>query len=54
MFRLVGDDDREKVVRVWQTAMPPTVFADSIRTVEAAIGDDFAELARRVPELAAS
>ncbi len=54
MFRLVGDDDREKVVRVWQTAMPSTVFADSIRTVEAAIGDDFGELARRVPELAAS
>jgi hypothetical protein len=53
MFPLLGDDDRENMTRVWQMVMPPEVFAGAIQTVHQAIGDDFEELHRRIPELAA-
>ena len=53
MFPLLGDDDRENMTRVWQMVMPPEVFAGSIQLVHQAIGDDFVELNRRIPELAA-
>jgi Hemerythrin HHE cation binding domain len=53
MFPLLGDDDRENMTRVWQMVMPPEVFAGAIGLVHQAIGDDFDELHRRIPELAA-
>jgi hypothetical protein len=53
MFPLLGDDDRENMTRVWQMVMPPEVFAGAIGLVHQAIGDDFEELHRRIPELAA-
>lgn len=53
MFPLMGDDDRENMTRVWQMAMPPEVFAGAVQLVHQAIGDDFAELSRRIPDLAA-
>jgi hypothetical protein len=53
MFPLLDDDDRENMTRVWQMVMPPEVFAGAIGLVHQAIGDDFDELHRRIPELAA-
>lgn len=53
MFPLLGEDDRENMTRVWQMVMPPEVFAGAIGLVHQAIGDDFEELHRRIPELAA-
>jgi hemerythrin-like domain-containing protein len=53
MFPLLGDDDRENMTRVWQMVMPPEVFAGALGLVHQAIGDDFEELHRRIPELAA-
>ena len=53
MFPLLADDDRENMTRVWQMVMPPEVFAGAIQLVHQAIGDDFVELNRRIPELAA-
>ena len=53
MFPLLGDDDRENMTRVWQMVMPPQVFGGAIQLVHQAIGDDFAELERRIPGLAA-
>jgi hypothetical protein len=53
MFPLLGHDDRENMTRVWQMVMPPEVFAGAIGLVHQAIGDDFDELHRRIPELAA-
>jgi hypothetical protein len=53
MFPLLGDNDRENMTRVWQMVMPPEVFASAIGLVHQAIGDDFEELHRRIPELAA-
>jgi hypothetical protein len=53
MFPLLADDDRENMTRVWQMVMPPEVFGGSMQLVHQAIGDDFVELNRRIPELAA-
>jgi len=53
MFPLLGHDDRENMTRVWQMVMPPEVFAGAMGLVHQAIGDDFDELHRRIPELAA-
>jgi hypothetical protein len=41
------------MTRVWQMVMPPEVFSGAVQLVHQAIGDDFVELNRRIPELAA-
>src|SRR5262245_56880971 len=51
MFPLIGIDDRENMTRSWQMGMPPERFLLAAQLIERAIGDDFAELAQRVPEL---
>ena len=53
MFPLIGDDDRENMTRIWMMVMPPEAFAGAKQLVHAAIGDDWTELTRRIPELAA-
>jgi hypothetical protein len=53
MYPLLGDDDRENMTRIWQMLMPAEAFAGAIQLVHHAIGDDFAELHRRIPDLAA-
>lgn len=52
MFPLLGNDDRENMTRIWQMVMPADAFAGATALVEQAIGDEWAELARRIPELA--
>jgi Hemerythrin HHE cation binding domain len=52
LYPLIGDDDRENMTRIWQMAMPPEAFVGATQLVEAAIGDDWSELTRRMPELA--
>ena len=52
MFPLLGNDDRENMTRIWQVVMPADAFAGATALVEQAIGDEWAELARRIPELA--
>lgn len=51
MFPLMGPDDRENMTRVWQTLMPAEAFAGVKQLVQKAVGDDWAELTRRIPEL---
>src|SRR5436190_9653158 len=51
MFPLMGGDDRENMTRIWQMVMPPEAFAGATQLVEAAIGDEWSELTRRIPEL---
>ena len=51
MFPLIGDDDRENMTRIWQMVMPPPVFAAVKQHIHNAIGDDWAELTRRIPTL---
>jgi len=52
LFPLLGNDDRENVVRTWQMMMPPPVFAQVKQLIQKAIGNDWAELTRRIPTLA--
>ena len=51
MFPLMGQDDRENMTRIWQMVMPPPLFARVKQLIQAAIGDDWAELTRRIPTL---
>jgi hypothetical protein len=52
MFPLLGGDDRENMTRVWRMVMPEEVFAGAIQLVRQTLGDGWAELTRRIPELA--
>jgi hypothetical protein len=52
MFPLLGHDDRENMTRIWQMVMPPPAFARAKHLIQRAIGDDWKELARRIPTLA--
>jgi hypothetical protein len=52
LYPLIGNDDRENMTRIWQMVMPPPVFAQVNQLIQAAVGDDWAELTRRIPGLA--
>ena len=51
LFPLLGDDDRENMVRIWQQALPKPVFTGVTNLIKSAMGNDWAELTRRIPEL---
>lgn len=51
LYPLLGPDDRENMVRIMRQALPEPTFAEAVKLIRAAIGNDWAELARRVPEL---
>jgi hypothetical protein len=51
MFPLLSYDDRENMTRIWQMVMPGPAFARAEELIQKAIGDDWAELTRRIPAL---
>jgi hemerythrin-like domain-containing protein len=51
LFPLLGHDDRENMTRIWQMLMPVEVFAGVKQLIQKAVGDDWTELTRRIPEL---
>ena len=51
MFPLMGHDDRENMTRIWQMVMPASTFAGVKQLIQKAVGDDWVELARRIPTL---
>ena len=51
LYPLIGHDDRENITRIWQMMMPPPVFAGTKELIRKAIGNDWAELSRRIPAL---
>jgi hypothetical protein len=51
LYPLLRSDDRENMVRIMQQALPAPVFAEAVKLIRAAIGNDWAELTRRIPEL---
>jgi Hemerythrin HHE cation binding domain len=53
MYPLLGVDDRENMTRIQQMVLPPEAFAGVKQLIKKAIGDDWAELTRRMPELQA-
>lgn len=53
LFPLIGINDRENMVRIFLANLPSDAFAGATALIRQAIGNDWAELARRVPELEA-
>jgi hemerythrin-like domain-containing protein len=51
LFPLIGHDDRENMVRIWQMVLPPPAFAGAKELARKSIGKDWAELQRRIPGL---
>jgi len=52
MFPLMANDDRENMTRIWQMVMPAEAFDSARQLIQRAVGEDWAELVRRIPELA--
>jgi hypothetical protein len=52
MFPLLSPDDRENMTRVWQMLMPADAFAGVKQLIQKTLGEEWADLARRIPELA--
>ena len=50
-YALVGIDDRVNMLRGWQMGMSPEGLIGAGRLVEQAIGEEWPELTRRMPEL---
>jgi hypothetical protein len=53
LFPLIGQDDRENVTRIFQATLSPDAFAGASALIREAVGDDWAELVRRIPDLEA-
>jgi len=51
MFPLMNHDDRENMTLIWQMVMPDSAFSHVKQLIQKAIGEDWAELTRRIPGL---
>ena len=51
LYPLIGPNDRENMTRIWQQVLPKPEFAATTKVIQAAIGNDWLELANRIPEL---
>jgi len=51
LFPLVGLDDRETMIDIYQAMMPEPVFVSTKELIKKAIGSDWAELTQRIPTL---
>jgi Hemerythrin HHE cation binding domain len=52
LYPLIGPEDRENMTRIWQMVMPPQVFEQVKHLIQKAVGNDWADLIRRIPTLA--
>ncbi len=50
-YSLIGPNDRENMTRIWKQALPGPAFVRATELIRATIGNDWAELTRRIPEL---
>jgi hemerythrin-like domain-containing protein len=51
LFPLLGSNDRENLIRIWRQAMPEPVFTQVAKLIGLAIGNEWAELTLRIPDL---
>ena len=51
LFPLVGLDDRETMIHIYQAMMPEPVFASTKELIKEVIGSDWVELTQRIPTL---
>jgi hypothetical protein len=53
LFPLIGNDDRENMIRIWQMVLPAPAFAGVKQLIRRSIPADWPELVRRIPNLEA-
>jgi hemerythrin-like domain-containing protein len=51
LYPLIEPDDRENMTRIWQQALPAPAFVAVTKLIKVALGKDWEELIRRIPEL---
>jgi hypothetical protein len=51
LFPLIGPQDRENMTMIFRQVLPAPVFAGATQLIKAAVGDGWAELTRRIPDL---
>ena len=51
LYALLGPDDRENMIRIMRQALPEPVFATATKLIQATIGNEWADVTRRIPEL---
>jgi len=51
MFPLMGNDDRENMIRIMQAVIPAPAFSDAKELIKKAVGGDWAEIMHRIPTL---
>jgi hypothetical protein len=51
LYTLIGPNDRENVTRILQMALPAPAFVGVKKLIQSTLGDDWADLVRRIPEL---
>jgi hypothetical protein len=54
LYPLMGDHDRENMTRIWKMLMPEEIFTGACGLIQRAIGTEYGELTRRIPELVAA
>ena len=51
MFPLMGNDDRENMIRIMQAVIPAPAFSYAKELIKKAVGGDWAEIMHRIPTL---
>jgi hypothetical protein len=51
LYPLLKPDDRENMARIMRQALPAPMFSVVTKLIHTAIGDDWADLTRRIPDL---
>lgn len=51
LYPLIDNTDRENMIRIKQMVMPPEVFEQTKQLIKQVIGNDWAEMTRRIPTL---
>jgi len=51
LYPLLGPDDQENMTRIWHQALPQPVFPTVTKLIKVAVGNDWDELTRRIPDL---
>jgi len=51
LYPLIGPQDQENMTRIFQQVLPAPVFTGTTQLIKVALGDDWVELTRRIPEL---
>ena len=51
LYPLLAIDDRENMVRIMRQALPAPMFSQATQLIKAAIGPEWQEIARRIPDI---